>query len=511
MRKAALCLLTLVVLTLGACGDLISWTTDPSARLRFNADTVKFDTVITGGASSARDVTVYNDAEDGLRIAQVRLKKGAESLFRVNVDGLFLAGGVGRDFEIWGKDSLCLRLFVNVPANESDEIFKQEDELIFTLESGVEQRLVLTSSGMNVDILRGEVVSEDKTLTTRRPYQVFDSLVVQEGCTLTLPAGCTLMFHDGAELIVRGTLLCQGTQEKPVILRGDRTDKMFPYLPYDNTPNRWGGVRIEKTSRGNRLEQTDLHSADFGIIADSTEWQQADAPILTIHNSVIHNIGGPGLVLRGTSALVAGSQISNTRGHCVGVTGGDVRFIHCTLAQFYPFTAERGNALFMANREGDVAVPLRRAHFLNCVITGYAEDVIKGDLEEKEGEEKVDYLFESSLLRTEPSDDAERFREIKYDLRDSLEIYSDKHFQTFDDYAFIYDFTPDSLSAIRGLANLQWTLPYATDRLGRDRMADGAPDAGAYECVIRDDKARRSGWSWRGTPARKTASLSSDD
>lgn len=511
MRNAALCLLTLMALTLGACGDLITWTADPSMRLRFAADTVKFDTVITGAASSARDVTVYNDSEDGVRIAQVRLKKGGESLFRVNVDGQFLAGGVGQDFEIWGKDSLCLRLFVNVPVDESDEIFERQDELIFTLESGVEQRLVLASSGMNVDILRAEVVSEDRVLAPRRPYQVFDSLVVAEGCTLTLPAGCTLMFHDGAELVVRGTLLCQGTQERPVTLRGDRTDRMFPYLPYDNTPNRWGGVRIGKSSRANRLEQTDLHSADFGIIADSTEWQQTDEPVLTIHNSVIHNIGGPGLILRGTTALVTGTQISNTRGHCVGVTGGDVRFIHCTLAQFYPFTAERGDALHLANREGETAVPLRRAHFLNCVITGYAEDVIMGDFEEKEGEEQVDYLFQNSLLRTEPSDDAERFREIKYDLRDSLEIYADKHFQTFDDHAFIYDFTPDTLSAIRGLADPQWALPYATDRLGRDRMADGEPDAGAYECVIRDDKARRSGWSWRGTPARKTAFVSSDD
>lgn len=511
MRKAALCLVALMALMLGACGDLLSWTTDPSARLRFSTDTVAFDTVITGGASSARDITVYNDAKDGLRIAQVRLKKGAESLFRVNVDGRFLAGGVGQDFEIWGKDTMCVRLFVNLPVTDTDEIEPAEDELIFTLESGVEQRLVLTSSAMNVDILRGEVIEEDKTLGTRRPYQVFDSLVVAEGRTLTLPAGCTLMFHDGAELIVRGTLLCRGTQEQPVTLRGDRTDKMFPYLPYDNTPNRWGGVRITETSRGNRLEQTDLHSADFGIMADSTEWASADAPILSINNSVIHNIGGPGLVLRGTSALVTGTQISNTRGDCVGVTGGDVQFIHCTLAQFYPFTANRGNALYLTNREGDVPVPLRRAHFLNCVITGYAEDVIMGDLEEKEGEEQINYLFQSSLLRTEPTDDEQRFRDIKYDLRDSLEIYSDKHFQTFDTHAFIYDFTPDSLSAIRGLADPQWTLPYATDRLGRSRMADGEPDAGAYEFVIRDDKARRSGWSWRGTPARRKASLSSDD
>lgn len=511
MRNAALCLVALMMLTLWACGDLITWTADPSVRLRFSTDTVKFDTVITGVASSSRDVTVYNDARDGLRIAQVRLKKGAESLFRVNVDGRFLAGGVGQDFEIWGKDTMCMRLFVNLPVSESDEIEATEDELIFTLESGVEQRLVLTSSGMNVDILRGEVVSEDKVLNGRRPYQVFDSLVVEEDRTLTLPAGCTLMFHDGAELVVRGTLLCQGTQEKPVTLRGDRTDKMFPYLPYDNTPNRWGGVRIAQTSRGNRLEQTDLHSADFGIMADSTEWQSADDPILTIHNSVIHNIGGPGLTLRGTRALVTGTQISNTRGDCVSVTGGDVRFIHCTIAQFYPFTAERGDALFMANREGEVPVPLHRAHFLNCVITGYAEDVIKGDMKEEENGEKINYLFQNSLLRTEPTDDEQRFRDIKYDLRDSLEIYADEHFQTFDDHAFIYDFTPDSLSAIRGLADPQWALLYPTDRLGRSRMADGEPDAGAYEYVIRGDKARRSGWSWRGRPVRRKSCESSGD
>ena len=48
----------------------------------------------------------------------------------------------------------------------------------------------------------------------------------------------------------------------------------------------------------------------------------------------------------------------------------------------------------------------------------------------------------------------------------------------------IYDFTPDSLSDIRNLGDPQLMVGLITDRLGRNRTADEAPDAGCYEYII---------------------------
>ncbi len=472
----------LFLLVLASCGDLENWTTSTSATLSFSSDTVAFDTVITGAASGTETLVVYNGASDGVRITQVRLGQGASSPYQVNVDGQYLSDGVGEDFEVRGKDSMYIRLFVNLPVTDTDDIEEVDDELIFTLESGVVQHVVLTSHGLNVTILQGETIASDQTLNANRPYQIFDSLVVEQGATLTLPAGCTLMFHDEAELVVHGTLLAQGTVDEPVTLRGDRTDRMFSYLPYDNTPNRWGGLHFTASSTGNVLTQMDLHSSDYGIQVDSCDYESLSSPVLTMQNSVVHNIGGPGVTLQHTSALLTGSQISNTQGDCVNVNGGDVRLIHCTVAQFYPFSANRGDALYLQNVWNGNVPSLTRFHLQNSVVTGYAEDVIMGyGLEDAEDGSRVDYLFQNSLLRTPASTDADRFVNCRWDLSDSLEVVGEDHFVTFDTYAFIYDFAPDSLSAIRGLADPTIAAQYATDRRGINRLADEAPDAGAYE------------------------------
>ena len=116
------------------------------------------------------------------------------------------------------------------------------------------------------------------------------------------------------------------------VFRGDRTDRMFDYLPYDNTPSRWGGIRLKASSQDNRFSYVDIHSASYGIACDSAA---TDATKLTLENSILHNIGGEGLGLYHCRAIVANTQISNTLGHCVAVVGGWAEFVHCTLAQFY--------------------------------------------------------------------------------------------------------------------------------------------------------------------------------
>ena len=58
---------------------------------------------------------------------------------------------------------------------------------------------------------------------------------------------------------------------------------------------------------------------------------------------------------------------------------------------------------------------------------------------------------------------------------------------------YLYDFTPDSLSPIRSMALPEVLRRYGceTDRVGVNRLADEAPDAGAYEFISMFDLKKK--------------------
>ena len=132
------------------------------------------------------------------------------------------------------------------------------------MESGAEQHVILTSVGQDAYIGVAGVIEADTVggrtsdCGVRQPFR-------KEGVTLSMAAGVQLYFHDGANLWVHGRIVAEGTVDRPVVFRGDRTDRMFDYLPYDNTPSRWGGIRLKATSTDYRLNHVDIHSASYGI------------------------------------------------------------------------------------------------------------------------------------------------------------------------------------------------------------------------------------------------------
>lgn len=468
----------LFTLFLYSCSESVSYSTSTSDKIAFSEDTVRFDTLISTIGSATKTMSVYNRNKDALRITHVQLGKGLSSPFRVNVDGQYLYGGVGEDFEIRKNDSIVVRIEVTPPQVGSNEILTFSDVLTFRLESGIVQNVVLTAGSIDAYIIHGFVIDCDSTLFADKPYVIYDSLVVHPAAKLTLLPGTRLLFHDGASMEVYGSVDAEGTLDKPVIFRGDRMDHMFDYLLYDNTPNRWEGINLHRGSKNNIFVNCDIHSGSYGIICDSTTVEEN---LLYIENTIIHNLGGDGLRLNNCVAQVVNSQISNTLGTCVYIFGGAYQFLHCTIAQFYPFDADRGDALYIANQVDGNYRDLYYSYFVNCVITGYGDDVIMGSIVEGQ-DYTCDYLFHHCYLNTVVSEDTTRFSRIIYDTEDQPLQGSD-NFQTIDTHNFIYDFTPDSLSTIRSLADTTYVGDFIFDRLGRSRMADGAPDAGCYEYV----------------------------
>lgn len=482
-------LLPLLALLIAACSDYETFSNDPSFRLEFSKDTIAFDTLVSTIGSATKTLYAFNNNSNGLKVQTISLRGGETSHFRVNVDGRYLAGGIWHDFEVLKKDSLVIRIEMTPPEVGSTEPLYFEDRLDFLLENGVSQSVLLSGGAIDAYIMKeGLIVDADRTLLTDKAYVIYDSLVVRKGATLTLVEGTRLMFHDKAALHVYGNLQVQGSIEKPVVLRGDRLDHMFDYLLYDNTPSRWEGVIIHRGSFGSVLTQCDLHSSLFGVVVEDTEETVPNEtkPSVTLDGCILHNIGGDGLRFTNCVTQVVNTQISNTLGHTVSLAGGSHSFMHCTLAQFYPFTANRGDALHLASSEdGSEYGLLRRAHFINCVITGYGQDVIMGENIPTDGSCK--YIFHHSFLNTPAVDDAEHFVGCVFDQdkksNEAEKLVRDQNFVLFDTENFIYDFTPKDSSLIRSLADKSYDGVPPFDRKGVSRLADEGPDAGCYEFV----------------------------
>lgn len=487
MKELPAFLFTLLLFALTSCLGEEEFSTDIRDRLAFSSDTVAFDTVIAGQCTNTYTFQVYNPQKKALRIARVALDQSKSSPFSVNVDGVWMAGGEGGPFTIYGEDSLRVFVNLNAPITDQDSPQPIEENLRFLLESGTEQHVVLTASSQDVVTLYGEIVSEDQLWQSARPYQIMDSMVVREDATLTLAAGTRLYFHPDAELIVHGTLKAAGTQEQPIIMRGDRLGYMFSNQPYDRIPGQWGGVHFTTASRGNDMTWCDIHAGNYGIRCDSSS---LDEQKIIIDNSIIHNTVGNAFHARHCQTFVANCQITNAGGDCVTLFGGDHTFVHCTIGEFFPFSGGRGVALRFTNYDGNVPLPLTRCQFVNSIITGYADDDIMGETVEDFKDCPFNYIFKNCLLNT-PQAGNEAIIDCLFeeDCENSELRRAGNFFPKFDNQQLIYPFTLSPESMAVGKADLELTLQsgYTFDLNGNSRIADGQPDIGAYEAPQKEE------------------------
>ena len=424
MMKRLSFFIALAAALLVACSDNDSFSSSTGNQLTFETDTVKFDTLFSTVPSATETFWVYNHSGDGIRIQTVRLERGNQSGFRVNVDGTYL-DPVGNDFEVRKGDSLLVFVEVTTRENHATEPQLVEDNLLFTLESGVQQRVNLRTHSWDAKKISNLVIERDTLIETTEPLVVYGAgIMVDEGATLTL-RNTTLYFHDGAGIEVNGRLVAEGCT-----LRGDRLDHMFDYLPYDRVPAQWGGVTMTPTSAGNTLTNCEIRNATNALVCDSTDVQ--------LTATIIHNSGGVGLWATDAEVALSYCQLTNTMGDCLRLEGCQAVVDHCTLAQFYPFTANRGAALRFTTTKQPLLLVCT-----NTLATGYDDDVVMG--EQPDSTIVFDYRFEDCLLRTPEVKDTVRFKRILWETaKDSIQ--GTKHFRTIDEENLYYDFRLDSIS-----------------------------------------------------------------
>jgi len=457
-----------------SCDDDDTFTTSSSNILTFSSDTIKLDTVFSTVPSSTCSFWVYNKSGDGLRCTNVRLEKGNQAGFRVNVDGTYLSPSAGyqmNDVEIRNKDSIRVYVELTSPMNYGDVPTRIEDNIVFTLESGVQQKVNLNAYSWDAELLKNVTIEEDTTIASAKPIVIYGNMEVAENATLTIAPGTTLYFHGDAGMNILGRLVCVGTADNNIILRGDRLDNMFDYLPYDFVSGQWQGIHFGESSYENEIAYTELHGSFDGIVADSAD---VDRLKLTMENTTVHNCQGTAVMAKNCNMIVRNCQLTNTLGDCLSVDGGRMEVNNCTLAQFYPFDSNRGVAL----RFSAAAHPLLSFVCRNTLITGYADDEMMGQTDE-DGNNEFLYDFYNCIIRTPKveTDDSVHFVNVTFEQYDDTIKAGRKHFSKIDTENLRYYFQLDSISPAIDSADPATAMP--TDRNGF--LRDEKPDIGAFE------------------------------
>lgn len=445
-----------------ACID-DSFTTSSSDVLEFSVDTVNFDTIFTNEGTATRSLKVFNRSNKSLRVSSIILGKGEESGFIVNVDGL--SGTSFYNTEIRGNDSLYIFIIANIDETGQLQPVEARDSLVFVT-NGVTQHVKLLAQTQDAKRVRGLMINSDTLLTAEKPIIVYDSLVVTRDATLTIEPGATIHFHNGASLQVYGRLIAEGLPGLPVTMRGDRLDRMFENLPYNNLAGQWGGIRFHEGSFDNRITHAMVRGMTWGILCDSTDVSRTT---LTIHNSIIHNSTEKLLDIVCNRVRITNSELSDAGGSVLSIHKGIVDVTHTTIVNYYFYDMIKGAIINTPTCEELIEWGVHLT-LNNCLIAGNASPLSEGDFTGSDV-----YLNSCLIAGVEGSDDA-NFIHTMWN--------GEPMFWLIDKENYLYDYrigSPES-GALGWGATAYANDSTATDMYGVSRLE--RIDVGAYQFTI---------------------------
>lgn len=445
-------------------------TYDAAAQLRFSRDTVLFDTIFTSRQSITKRLRVYNDQSKAVKIANIALANGTNSQYKIYVNGQ--AGAEFDDVTLLGGDSLLVLVEVTIDPMNTNLPFIVTDKLQFNT-NGNHQDVKLVAWGQDAVFLNGEILPCNMTFTADKPYVIFNSIVIDSLCNLTVEAGAHIYSHSGSFIFVRGSLYVQGTADQRVIFRNDRFEE-----EYENAPGQWGGLIFLPGSKNNHIDYADIRNGQFGIyLGTPDENENYD---LIVSNTRIENMGGnetfmgniinvqPGYGVIGiTSDLyMYNTLIDNCAINVVGnYAGGNYRYEHCTFAN-YSFDFFRDDpAVVIADNlqlaDNSLLVGDLNVSIINSIIWGNLNEEL---VVSNSGQSNFSFEAMNNILRA-PANEL-------FDTTNHLN--KDPKFIDPADYQYELDTLSPAKDAGKGIG-----IP--TDLNGD--MRDSNPDIGAFERI----------------------------
>lgn len=313
----------MILILFSSCRKENIVTSNPTVKLQFSTDTVFFDTVFTSSGSTSRKLKVYNPNKNAVKISEVKLAGGNNSSYQININGQPV--NVSNNIILAGKDSLNIfvKIFIN-PGSENLP-FIVSDSLQFVTNSN-KQSVQLRAYGQNAHFYNREILSGNTIWTNEKPYVVYNSLLISKDSKLTIQKGVKVFFHHGSEMLIAGTLQCEGEVSEPVDFSGDRLENI-----YDDEPGQWDGIHFLQTSTNNILNFTNIKNALAGVRVDSLS--NNSNPKLVVNSSVIKNMQVAGLIMYNADVSVFNTLIYNCGQYLVyGALGGIYNLKHNTFA-----------------------------------------------------------------------------------------------------------------------------------------------------------------------------------
>jgi len=453
-------------------------TTSSEDSISFSTDTLYFDTVFSTVGSSTRKFSIYNTHNAPIKIKSLKLARGSNSLFRLNVNGV--PGTEFEDLEIRAKDSMWVFADVTVDPQNTNIPFVVKDSIECSTNGNL-QDVKLVAFGQNAVFHKPKAgdnsfyVDCDAIWTSDTPHVVYGIAVIDSACSLTIEKGTKVYFHNNGAIVAlsNASLKVEGTKEEPVTFEGDRLEPEF-----ENIAGQWQGIYLFPLSVDNEVDWAIIKNARLGIQADTSNAAVSSNPTLTIRNSIIQNISSIGISGRGAWIEGTNCIFANCGNYCGAFSlGGKYDFKHCTFANYAPQGFDGAalvlNNWFEDNNRNIIPRDLEQANFTNSIIYGTQtnEVVLSND------ENGIfNYAFKNCLLKANKSDTNYESEEFT-----NCVVNQDPNFVS----EFGESFMIQEASAAKDIGDLSAVnndlLNLENDLNMNARTLDGKPDAGAYE------------------------------
>lgn len=319
--------LSIVIVLVVSCTPEEERLSNKPVTLRFSTDTVIFDTVFTQIGSITKRVKVYNDDNFAVELSDLSVV-GVSSPYNLVVKGE--PTNSVQDLLIQGKDSIEILVSVNIDPGDVNLPFIVSDSIRLS-NLGNEQFINLVAWGQDAYFLSDSILVCNTVWTNEKPYVLYNSVLIDTLCTLTIQPGTRIYSHPGSTFYVKGTLDAQGSPEERILFSNDRFDG-----PFREAPGQWEGIYFLEGSVDNRIQYVEIRNSVLGLRLGSPD--DNAIPDVVVSETEIHNISQVG-ILAFTSDLVAENVlIYNCGVSCVAnLAGGNYTYRHCSLIN-YPFS-----------------------------------------------------------------------------------------------------------------------------------------------------------------------------
>jgi hypothetical protein len=461
--------LIIIALSLSECRKKEKILTDKSAKLEFSTDSILFDTVFTTVGSTTKRFKIYNRNSQKMVISDIRLAKGTNSNFRINVDGY--AGPEISNIEIEANDSLFVFVQVTVDPNNATTPLVIYDQILFNT-NGNDQLVILEAWGQDAYFHKNEVICGSVTWANDKPHVLYGVVAVGypdicENSSLTIQPGTLVHGHVGSTLITyRSTLNAVGVASNPVTFRGDRLENYLLHHA-DSVSGQWRGLYFFE-ARESRIENATIRNAVIGVQADTL----ISANYINLNKVKIENSLFAAILTQGANVKAENCLFGNSGQHSAVVSiGGDVSFNHCTFGNFWNESVRKSAALVVTDyyeaNGTNIHRPFVKADFTNCIIYGNVENEVALDM----FDDSSVLSFKSCLYR---QNDDKTHKPNYYD-GNCIRNQDPK----FDNSSSIWIFKLQPDSPAKNKADLSFPTQLNDDLENKPR--DSQPDLGCYE------------------------------